>query len=160
MKDKDLKELIWDIFNYSTFYIVAIDKEMKILLANYALAKLLGFDSENNLAGKSWFDFIPEDQRCIIENVSRHVCDGNTPYQEYSSQVLSKDGKYSEIRWFGSFLNNSFKCVFNIGIPLEHSSPEDGIDSIRAFYRDVLEKDSKMIQTMKESIGIHIPKMV
>jgi len=157
MKDKDLKELIWDIFNYSTFYIVAIDKEMKILLANYSLAKLLGFDSENDIIGKYWFDFIPEDQRCIIENVSRRVCDENIPYQEYSSQVLSKDGKYLYIRWFSSFLNNNFKCVFSIGIPLEQSGPKDGIDSIRAFYRDILEKDSKMIQTMKESIRIQIP---
>lgn len=157
MEEKNLKELIWDIFNYSTFYIVVFDKEMKIMLANYYLAKELGFESEGHLVGKYWYDFIPASQKIIVENISKDVCSGKTPFKEYPGETIDRYGKTLHIRWFSTFVDNHVQCTFNIGIPLQESRSEDGIESIRSFYKDILEKDSKMIQAMKESIVTQIP---
>lgn len=157
MEGKNIKELIWDIFNYSTFYIVVFDENMKIVLANYAFAIALGFSSEDELVGKKWSDFISEEEKSVAEKVFKSLRNGNISYEEYSGKTKTKSDSPLYIRWFSTFLDNHIKCIVNVGIPLECLSPEQSIDSVRAFYKDILEKDSKMIQTMKESIGIHLP---
>lgn len=157
-KKEYAEKLLWELFNYCNFYIVVLDPDFKIKLANYALAVTLGFENESEIQGKNWLDFIPESQKRVIQFVCDEVCKGKQLYEEYTSEIISSNGEYMYVQWFSSYIDNNIQCTFNIGIPiLENKNPKlDSADSVRAFYKDVLERDRKNLEIIKQSLGLTI----
>ena len=57
------------------------------------------------------------------------------------------------VRWFNSSINNGIKGTFSIGIPITKTvTHADDMDSIRSYFRDVIEKDKTTINALKNLV--------
>lgn len=147
------KKDLWSLFNYATFYVVVLDSEFKIKLCNYALAIALGFTNEDEPVGMKWDNFIPENYRTVMDRVHEAVCGGTGEYLEFTNDIVSKTGDVITVKWFNSTINNSEIGTFSVGVPLTRNiSKEESIDSVRAYWRDVLNKDQSAIQVLKNMV--------
>jgi hypothetical protein len=72
-------------------------------------------------------------------------------YKEFTNDILDKDNKTITVKWFNTLINSEFNCVFSIGLPLtKEPTLDEDIDSLRSYFRDILEKDKTTINAMKE----------
>jgi hypothetical protein len=146
---------MWDLINYSNLYVVVLDGQLFIKLINYRLAKAIGFNNENEPVGKCWLDFIEEPKRPVIKYIHRKVLEGDSQYNEALTDLVALN-EHIQVRWFNTKLNNS-DLTFSIGIPLQPITPEDGIDSIRSYFRDVIKKDRTMIKSLQDVVMENSP---
>ena len=77
---------------------------------------------------------------------------GNKAYEEFTNNIYNEGTKKSiTVRWFNTLINHEFNCVFSIGLPLtKEPTIDEDIDSLRAYFRDILEQDKTVINAMKE----------
>ena len=145
-ESEKLTKSLWDIFNYSNFAVVLLDPNMNILLGNFYLAQLVGLDSEDLLTGRNWLEFIDESEEKIIKFVHANVI-----CNEHINDIKTLTGKKIPIRWFNSKINQGFEGTFSIGIPITQTiTQEDTIDSMRAYWSDIIKQDKTTIQAMKK----------
>lgn len=147
---KKIKYAMWDLINYSNLYVVVLDGGLFIKLINYRLARAIGFENEEAPVGKCWLDFIEEAKRPVIKYIHKKVLEGDPHYTEALTDLVALDENI-QVRWFNTRLDDS-DLTFSIGIPLYPVSPEDGIESIRSYFRDVIKKDRTMIQSLKDVV--------
>jgi len=151
----DLKQTIinlWNILDYSNYFVVVLDKSLEIRLCNRMLAKTLGFEKENELIGRKWFEFIPETTQDIIKIVHRETTDREGQIMESISEVIAANGKVVTAKWFNSFVNSELDWVFSLGVPLKIDAQKN-IDNVREFYKQVLAKDRTTIDAIKKYIN-------
>jgi len=152
---KNLTESLWNVFNYSTFFALVIDTNFKVKLCNYALAKALGFESEDEVVGSVWMNFIPHSVRNVIEHVVHQLVEADPAYLEFTNDIVSKDGTVITVKWFNSYVNQDTHQVFSIGMPLSKEiSMEETADSLRAYFTDILQKDQTTIRQIKEKASL------
>jgi len=146
-------EAVWDMMNYSTFYVVITNDKLDVIKANYALAISLGFENEEDIIGVNWLTFIKESTQPVIENVHDNIKRNTGKFTEFTNELKTLNGEIVVVKWFNSYLNHNLNYTFSIGIPLtKNITPEASIDSIRSYYRDILDKDKSMIESMKEMV--------
>jgi PAS domain S-box-containing protein len=149
-------ETVWNILNYLNLFVLILDSDMNVKLANYYLATFLGYKSEDDLIGESWFRFIREDQKEVISDVHKNIKSNTGLFREFTNEIITLEGKEVFVKWFNSNVNHELNYTFSIGIPLTNNnnniSPNDSIDSIRSYYRDILEKDRSMIDSIREMV--------
>jgi len=144
-------EGLWSFINYSTMFAVMITKDLEIKLVNYHLAKTLGYNNEEEPIGDNWTKFLKIEDYDLIKHISSEIIDGNGSYKEFSNDIIDKDKNLITVKWFNVLINHGFNCVFSIGIPLtKEPTINEDIDSIRAYFKDILEKDKTIIKAMKE----------
>jgi len=156
MNEKNIKieHALWDLFNYSSLYVIALDSDFKIQLCSYALAKILGYDTEDEILGKNFLRFILPEMTELISYVGNEVLKNNDCYNEFTNEIVSINGDIVKVKWFNSKINGNINWLFSIGIPLtKEVTIQDNIETIRAYYKNVLEKDKTMFQAIKE-IGL------
>ena len=147
---KRWSETIWDIFNYLNYFLLILDENMNILLGNYFLATKLGFDNEDDLIEKNWLQFTTDDDKALISYMHKELSSMNIEdYEEHINDIVDLEGNRIPVRWFNSPLNHGAKGSFSIGIPLHQVTQEDNIDSIRSYWRDIINKDKSAIQAMR-----------
>lgn len=151
-----IKHAIWDLINYSNLYVVILDENLFIRMINYRLAKAIGFENEDEPIGRCWLDFIEEPKRPMIKYIHRKVLEGDAQFNEALTDLIALN-EHIQVRWFNTKLNGS-DLTFSIGIPLQPISPEDGIDSIRSYFQDVIKKDRTMIQSLKDVVLDEVPE--
>jgi len=148
---KKVESAIWETFNYSNLYTIILNGDMKIKLANWSMAKMLGFDSEDNLIGLDWMQFVSKHEKKVVRYALEKMYNRDLDYREISFDVVSKTGEIISVKWFNSYINDKFHGVFSIGIPLTKKiTADDHIDSVRAYYQDIVEKDRTTIQSIKQ----------
>jgi len=148
-----LKKAIWDMLNYSNMYFLILDKKMNIKLINYRLSKTLGFDSEKEVVGKHWLQFIQDKDKKYIENCHLKITNENDTdhFNEIVNEIISKNNNVVLVRWFNIAINSKYNVVMSFGLP-RTINEELTDESIRSYYTDVLEKDKTMIKFLKETL--------
>lgn len=146
--ESNLRNSIWNIFNYLNFIVVILDTNMKIVLANHFLAQFLGYESEFDLIGKDWKPFLHTDECKLISHMhSKLLTESNyEEYNEFINHLKNKDGEYIEIRWFNYPVINGITGTFSIGIV---GNQLESVESMRAYWRDVIKNDKVTIKAMK-----------
>ena len=154
-----LKKAIWDMLNYANMYVLLLNSKMIITLINWSLATELGFKDEREPIGKCWLDFIPEEITDMIEIAHNHLAfkSDKKKYREVTNEVKCLDGKKITIKWFNIPINSEYHMTFSMGIKLSTPVPSSDItivteDSIRSYYKDIIEKDRTMIQSLRDVV--------
>jgi len=155
---KELREIIFDMLNFTNMYCLALDGEMNIKFVNKSLSMELGYESYKELLDKPWIDFVPENQKEIIKSIHHSVANGienwEEKYREVHSSIISKNGKSTCVYWFNSHINSKFNWVFSFGIKKLKQFQMENIDSIREYYYELLNKDKVMINSMRDVMGL------
>ena len=158
-----LKKAIWDMLNYANMYVLLLDCDMTIRLVNWSLATDLGFENEQEVIGKNWSEFIPENCKKIVKTAHRCLAfeDNKKRYRELTNDIQTLSGKKITVKWFNIHINSSYQMTFSIGLKSNILKSSDATivseDSIRSYYRDIIEKDRTMIQSLKDVVIGGIP---
>lgn len=149
-----LKKAIWDMLNYSSLYLVLLDQKMIIKLCNWSLAKSLGYETEKDIVGQCWLNFVPEKDIDRIKMIHSSLAHENdSTYKEVINDIKTKDGKIISIKWFNLQINNNYHMTMSLGLHLTKTiQPIQPEDSIRSYYRDVIDKDRTMIKSLRDVV--------
>jgi len=67
-----------------------------------------------------------------------------------ANDVQSKN-EIESIKWFITFINTSINWLFCLGTPITKDiSSKENIDTLRAYFKDIIIKDRDMIQSIKD----------
>ena len=143
---------IWDMLNHALIFIVLLDKDLNIRLANYSLAKELGFNSEKEIIGTEWLVFIEPVMHDILREVQSNMLSGGTDYREFTNNIVSKNKELIKVKWFNTYANNNSHLCVSIGVPYKDISANESVDSVRSYFRDIVDRDKTMIQAIKQTM--------
>lgn len=148
---KKLADSLWNIFNYLNFIVVVLDTDMNILLGNFYLAQLLGFENEDELIGKNWLEFVDKKEEIVLKFIHNDIVENSDTFCEHINDIISSNGEKIPVRWFNSKVNQGVTGTFSFGIPItKNVTQEDTIESIRAYWSDIINQDKTTIQAMKK----------
>lgn len=151
---KKLRKTIFNMLNYANMYVLVLDEKLTIKFCNNSLAKDLGFESEREVMGRCWLDFIDDKERKTIVTVHSILANGmdsENKYKEFINNIVCKNGECILVHWFNSYINSNFNWTFSFGIRKKPVT-EITADSIRQYYRDIIDKDRTMIHSMRDMI--------
>lgn len=160
-KSSIFQKAVWDMLNYANMFVLLLDEQMNIKLINWSLATALGFKNENEPIGRCWLDFLPPKDKEWIKTIHYAVTYSTQEakkYREVSNNIVALDGTIIRAKWFNAMINHNYNFTFSMGIYEEPQlKTEVTEDSIRAFYRDVIEKDKVMIKALKDMLNLRHP---
>jgi len=155
LETESLKKAIWDILNYTNMFVLLLDREMNIKLINWNLATTLGFENEKEPLGRCWLDFInPDDHteaKIIHSGLVRLLSDRRKNLRETIMDIVTNNQTIISVKWYNTVINSGFNMVFSFGVK-RSSLNEETEESIRSYYRDIIEKDRTMITSMKDIV--------
>lgn len=110
--------------------IVALDTDANIVLANHELCKALGYESENDLLGKSWIEeTLPEEDHISVKEACADVMRGNIePYRTYETKLVQKDGSIRLIKWHNEHIRDSdgnIEGILSSGMDITKSKQDE-----------------------------------
>ena len=144
-----LSHSLWDIFNYSHFFVMALNEKMDVMLANYFLATTLGFKTEKELIGKNWLKFVSEKDKHVIKYLYGEMTNKKIT-KEFINDIIIKENKIIPVRWFNTNINQGENGTFSIGVPIAGKvSKQDTEEAIRAYWRNVIQKNKTTIQALR-----------
>lgn len=153
---KELREVIFNMLNFTNMYCLVLDNKLVIKFVNLSLAIDLGFKCYTDLINKCWLDFIDKKEITMINTVHSAIANGienwEEKYREVQNKIITKEGKFISVHWFNSHINTDLNWTFSFGIKREPII--DSVDSIRDFYYDVIQKDRVMINSMRDAMGL------
>jgi len=147
-------ETLYNIFNYSEWYILILDKEMNIKFCNLYLAKTLRNDNIEKLIEKNWLDFIPKNKRETIKHIHNDILNDGKLFLENINEIKHKNNKTFFIKWFNTKINHGINWIFSIGFPFYENqlTESNDINCIRNKFKELIETDRTTIQLMQEKI--------
>jgi hypothetical protein len=148
-----LRKTIFDMLNYANMYVLVLDEKMEVGYANNSLAIDLGLDKYSDLVGRCWLDFISDDDRkavTTIHSVVSRGIDNWEKYREFQNNIKGVDVNIA-VHWFNSHINSNYNWTFSFGIRREPVT-EVTMKSIRTYYRDIIDQDRTMINSMRDMI--------
>lgn len=152
---RSMRNAVWDMLNYANMFVVVLDKNMNIKLANWSLATTLGFKNEDELIDKHWLEFIPEEEHEMISTYHSLISNSHNLTginREFFNCILTNSGNEINVKWFNTQVNNNYNWTFSMGIPRNNENFENTEDSIRAYYRDIIDQDKTMIEALRDTI--------
>lgn len=148
-----LEKAIWEMLNYSTIFVLLLDKDMNIKLINWNLANRLGFENEKEPLGKCWLEFIRPNDQDLCKKIHKDLTlepEKAKVYKEVLSDIITLNNDLFTVKWFNIPINNNFHLVFSFGV--ERSVPSKITEeSLRSYYTDIIEKDKTMIISLKDA---------
>lgn len=147
---KELEGVIWQLLNYSNLFVVVLDEQLNIKLMNWRLATALGFQNENEPVGRCWLDFIPDSKRVVIKHIHQKVLSGDPQFSEALTDLTIAGDQGISVRWFNCSINHEYNWTFSIGVPLAPFTAEMHVDSLRAYFQDIIQRDATMIQAIRD----------
>lgn len=153
-EEEKLRNSIKELFDYTNMYMIILDDNMKINSCSYALAKSLEYNNPDELLGLSWNNFLTKEESERIILIHQNIIDNTEIYKnsmrEVSYNLITKSGTPISVRWFNSRIKNGHTHSFSIGIPLnEKITSDDEIDSIRTYWKRVIDKDEATLKSFK-----------
>ena len=147
----EVQNNLWKALDYSHLFVILLNKDFKVVLANYRLAKMLGYMDEGEIIGVDWINHLAAADDELVKHVLDETLAGSKKYEEFTNDVLTKNKERITVRWFNTLINSTFNCVFSIGVPLtKEITVDDNIDSVRAYFTDIIRRDRTTINAMKE----------
>jgi len=146
-----------ELFDYTNIYLLILDCDMKIKMCSYKLGKDLGFKHEEEMIGLPWKQFLKEKDQTKIKTVFNNVVNDTEKYQKFlrevTNKIITKTGSTISVKWFNSRIRNGNIYTFSIGIPYNRKvTPADDIESIRSYWKHVLDKDETTLRALKEVV--------
>ena len=88
--------------------LVVLGKDGTVNLINKKGCQILGYDAEERIIGRNWFDnFIPEEMRNEIRKVFDELMNnGSSEVQYFENAVLTKNGTERMVAWHNTLLTN------------------------------------------------------
>jgi len=152
-KKQLIEHALWDVFNYSNFYVIALDENLCVKLCSYSLATALGFENEDEILGENWIKFISPSFQEAIKTIHTGVLNNKDEFKEITNEILTKNGKLINVKWFNSSVKNGLTMTFSVGVPLTRNiSIENNVESMRSYFKDILERDESMIRSLKNMV--------
>lgn len=147
----EVQNNLWKALDYSHLFVILLNKDCQVVLANYRLAKMLGYKDEAELIGVEWINHLAAADDELVKHVLAETLNGSKKYEEFTNDVLTINKERITVRWFNTLINSTFNCVFSIGVPLTREvTADDNIDSVRAYFTDIIRRDRTTINAMKE----------
>lgn len=152
-------DVVLELLNYTMAYVVILDSEIKIVFSNRSLTSKLGFDTMNQLVGRCWLDFIPEELHGKIKSVHHTllVSKRDRDYNEFTNDVMDKDKNVFKVKWVNTSINHTTNMTFSFGIPQNEDLDLVSEEDLRSQFRSVIEHDKIMIKTLKNYVK-ELPK--
>lgn len=148
-----LKKALWDILNYASLFLILLDHNMNIQLVNWSLATKLGFEDEKSMIGKCWLDFIKPEEKTMVKIIYNKIATDEKDAEEYrevTSEIVLPNKDNLVVKWFNIRINGNFNTTLSIGV--QRCIPtEETEDSVRSYYRDIINKDKTMIKSIREA---------
>lgn len=152
---KNLRKTIFNMLNYANMFVLVLNEQMIIKYSNTSLAKFLGFNTYKDILGRCWIDFLREDEVQAVKVVHKLIADGVEEwekYREFRNHIKPINGEPIMVHWFNSHINTEYNWSFSFGITKTPNPTMVTMDSIREYYKDIIEYDRTMIESMKETI--------
>lgn len=151
---------LWNMLNYTNFYLIITDENHKVVLGNYKLATALGLKDEHEIVGCNWLDFIPEHDLAGVELEFQLIRKESKVSSEMTFDLRESNG-INTVKWFNSFINSTNNWIFSIGVPVTKEIDfNDNVGSLRAYWKDIIEKDRVMIDTLRDTFSKQASKVV
>jgi len=151
VKAEHLQMNLWKLLDYSNFFAIILDSNLKIKTINYHLSKILGYGDQSALINEDWVKFLKPTEIDVIKYVHEQITNNNKDYNEFTNDIIDSDKNIITVKWFNTLINHNYNWVFSIGVPLtKEPTLNEDIDSIRSYFRDILEQDKTTINAMRE----------
>lgn len=152
-----LKVSLRELFDYTNIYLLILDENMIVKLCSYKLWKDLGFNSEKEIIGKDWKEFIPISDKSKLKKAHKNIIDDTMEYQnsmrEVTNKIITKRKTPITVKWFNSRIGNSQTYSFSIGMPYNRTITEaDEIESIRAYWKYVVDQDETTLDALRSNV--------
>lgn len=145
------KETMWEMMNYLNLYVVILDNKMNVVLANRYLIYGLGLESEKDILGRCWLDFIRVEHHKALRTIHAGVIKNDNQFTEVVTELISEKNEIVPVRWFNSPVNHKSQMTFSIGIPLRNNiTAETSTQSIRAYFHNIIQRDRTFITAMRD----------
>lgn len=154
-ENRKLRKTIFNMLNYANMFVLVLNEKMIIKYSNNSLAKTLGFNTYEDIIGKCWIDFLVEDERKLITTVHKLIADGEnwTKYREFRNHIKPiNENNPIMVHWFNSHINTDYNWSFSFGITKTPNPTMVSMESIRDYYKDIIEYDRTMIEAMRNTI--------
>ncbi len=153
----ELQISIKELFDYTNIYMLVLDNDMKVRMCSYKLAKDLGFNKGSDLLNMNWKNFLTKKESDTIDNVHKHVMlsskDYENRFREVNNKIVTRRNTDIDVKWFNSRIKNGKVYTFSIGIPYNRTvTAEDDIETIRAYWKHIIDKDKTTLRALKEVI--------
>jgi len=135
-------------------YVLVLDEKMNIKFANYSLYNVLGFVDHNEILGKCWLDFIKKEDSDSIVSIHHAIstdAKDSKMFNEYTNDIVPITGEPVSVKWFNAHINHEYNWSFSIGIQTAKPVMITA-ESVRSYYKQVLENDRTMILSLRNSI--------
>jgi len=142
-----LKQSIWELLNYTPLFITVLDENFKIQLSNYHLATSLGFNNEQEIIGLNFIDFISDIYKEKTQQLLKKILSSSSSLGEIIIEIVGKSRNKILVRWFNLRVENDKTHIIAVGVPTNSNRMTE--DSLRAYYRDVVEHDKTVVESIK-----------
>ena len=150
---------MWNILEYSNYYILIIDSTLTIVLCNQIFARVLGFKESLDVIGTKFSDYISKDDKYIFKSLQELLSKPNSEMSEFLSELVDKDGHKHMVKWFNSFINSDTQWTFCFGVPVKDDKfYSESVDSMRERYKDIISIHRNLIHGLKEDYNKENPK--
>lgn len=154
---KELRDIIFTMLNFTNMYALVLDQEMIVRFANTSLALDLGFKGYQELIGRCWLDFIKPEDFKTVSAIHQAIANGIgdwEKYREFKNTIVAKN-ETIEVYWFNSHINTDYNWTFSFGVRARPIVQDEiNMNSIRNYYRDIINKDREMIVALRDVIGL------
>lgn len=148
-------EIILELLNYTTAYVVVLDAEMKIKFASKSLITKLGFNDIAEILDMCWLEFIPSDIHGKIKSVHKTLLANpkdESEHNEFVNDVFDKTKNLFRVKWINTAINHSNNLTLSFGIPQNHTFESMTEDDIRNQFKSVIANDKATIRVLKEYV--------
>jgi FixJ family two-component response regulator len=145
---------LWNTLYYSSFYFLVLNCGLEVKRMNSKLASTLGI-SEDDVINKSILKYTTDEYHDIIPTICDSLIGAENKYIEFVFDVKTPVGKVISVKWFITFVNEGRNFLLCIGIPLiDKTNVTEDIDSLRTYYKTMVDKDAIMIKALKKKLDI------
>ncbi|MFH2092090.1 MAG: ATP-binding protein [Pseudomonadota bacterium] len=142
------KDRALQYFDMAGSIFVVLNPDTSVAMINKAGRKVLGYPS-HEIVGRSWFDFIPiEDREKTRKAFEDVMCGDVDPYEFFENDILTRQGEKRTISWHNSLLKDE-----NGKILATLSSGEDTTDATRMAQEHEQLQDQLAQARKMEAIG-------
>ncbi len=156
-KEKDRAQHYLDV---AGVILVVIGVDRKVILINRKGCEILGYEEEEEITGKDWFDnFIPENLRDDVAGVFKSLIAGDIEsFEYYENPVLTKHGEERIVAWHNTILRDERGRVYATMASgedtTEHKQAErelrERVGELETFYRATLGREERVIELKQE----------